>query len=66
MPFVGTGVITFSTGIDDSTLLVTGTRSSFKATTKSIAYSAELKEVLGATMLTVIIASVSTSEGRRS
>ena len=58
---VGTGVITFGTGYNADTLEITGAKSSFKDTVKSIAYSASLIDAVGSTSITLVIASQSTS-----
>lgn len=57
----GTGVISFGTGFDADSLAITGAKSSFKASTKKIAWSASLLEPAGATTLTIVIASRSKS-----
>jgi hypothetical protein len=60
-PFVGSGLISFGTGLDEATLTVTGGRSSFPATTKAIAYSGEFSQIPGATTLEFLIAKRSSS-----
>jgi hypothetical protein len=59
------GVITFGTAFDPDTLAITKPVSQFKATSKSIAWSASLTESADATSLTFIIASQSTSGTER-
>lgn len=56
-PIGGTGIVAFGTGYDPDTLAITGPKSSFKRTVATIAYSASLIEPVGATTVTIIIAS---------
>jgi len=55
--FSRTGIITFGKSFNTNTLKIIGPAVSFKASSKLIAWSAELSEPAGATTITVILAS---------
>jgi hypothetical protein len=60
-PVHGTGIITFGTAYDSTDLTIPSPKTSFKTTAKTIAWSASFSESAGATTITLILASVSSS-----
>lgn len=64
-PIIGSGVITFGTAYDADTLAITAPKTSFKASSKKIAWSAALLGNAGATTLTFILASKSKTGAER-
>jgi hypothetical protein len=58
-PTPGLGVISFGTGVNPTTLLITTPETSFAVTNAAISWSAQLSETAGATSLTLIFAAVS-------
>jgi hypothetical protein len=64
-PVAGTGVITFGTAFDPNTVLIPKPLTKFKVGIKKIAWSASFSEPAGATTLTFIFASRSSSGAER-
>jgi hypothetical protein len=64
-PDTETGVITFGTSYDETTLEIAKPQTKFKTSAKSIAWSASLSEPANASTLTIVIARV-TSGGAES
>jgi hypothetical protein len=60
-PTPGLGTITFGTGVNPDTLMVITPSSTFAVTNTAISWSAQLSEEAGATAVTMIFATVSTS-----